>query len=87
MSTTNGDHSRFYHRQPLGYGPATGPRQDLFTEKPYPTWHEAGMHLARIVYSTERSAIEGILPPGFSVEENAEPTIMFEVRLLCGCKS
>jgi hypothetical protein len=70
----------------MGYGPATGPRQDLFTGERYPTWDEAGMHIARIVYSTERSAIENILPPRFSVEEDAEPTIMFEVRLLRGLK-
>ena len=75
------DHTSFYFRQPLGYGPATGPRQDLFTGSRYSTWHEAGMHLARIVYSTERSAIEDILPPGFSLEEGVEPTIMFEVSL------
>ena len=82
MSATNGSHHLpLYHRQPLGYGPAASPRQDLFTQKPYKTWNEAGMHLARIVYSTERPAIEGILPPGFHVEEGVEPTIMFEVFL------
>jgi hypothetical protein len=68
-----------YHRQPEGFGPAASPRQDLATLKPFPTWNEAGMHLARIVYSTERAAIENILPAGFKVEEGAEPTIMFEV--------
>jgi hypothetical protein len=68
-----------YYRQPIGYGPAASPRQNLFNEKPYPTWNEAEMHLARIVYSTEREAIEAILPPGFQIEEGVEPTIMFEV--------
>lgn len=82
MSAPNGyNHLPLYHRQPLGYGPAASPRQDLFTQKPYKTWGDAGMHLARIVYATERSAIEGILPPGFHVEEAVEPTIMFEVFL------
>ena len=42
---------------------------------------KAGMHLARVVYSTDRSAIEDIIPPGFSAEEGVEPTIMFEVSL------
>jgi hypothetical protein len=82
MSSPNGNHPTMYHRQPLGYGPAASPRQDLFTQKPYKTWPEAGMHLARIVYSTERTAIEGILPPGFHVQQGAEPTIMFEVLFL-----
>lgn len=81
MPTSSAHHKPLYYRQPIGYGPATGPRQNLFTGERYPTWDEAGMHLARIVYSTERSAIENILPPGFSVEEGVEPTIMFEVRL------
>ena len=82
MSVPNGNHPTMYHRQPLGYGPAASPRQDLFTQEPYQTWPEARMHLARIVYSTERAAIEGILPPGFHVQQGAEPTIMFEVLVL-----
>ena len=68
-----------YYRQPIGYGPATGPRQDLFTGQRYTTWREGGQHLARIVYATERHAIEELLPPGFRLEDGVEATIMFEV--------
>jgi len=75
----NGETQKMYYRQPIGYGPAATPRRDLFTSQRYTTWDKSGMHLARIVFATERAAVEAILPPGMRLEEGVTPTIMFEV--------
>lgn len=73
---------QLYYRQPTGFGAAASPRQDLRTGEAFKTWPEATMHLARIVHRTTREAMQTILPEGFTIEEGAEPTIMYEVMNL-----
>jgi len=74
--------TKLYIRQPSGFGPAASPRQDLATGKPFTTWSDARMHLARIVTASDHDALDAILPEGFHTEKDKPATIMYEVMLL-----
>lgn len=66
-----------FHRVPIGFGPAPGPRQDE-NGAPFTTWNEARAELTGVVCNVDRSALQALLPDGYAVEESVQPTLVFE---------
>ncbi|GHJ83751.1 hypothetical protein NliqN6_0153 [Naganishia liquefaciens] len=71
-----------YHRQPVGFGPASGPRQGP-DGKRFTTWGESEVHLTSIVYDCERASLQALLPTGYEIDtEISQPTVLFEAMNL-----
>ncbi|KAI5450876.1 hypothetical protein NCC49_002617 [Naganishia albida] len=76
------DTGGLYHRQPIGFGPAPGPRQGP-DGKRFTTWGEAEVHFTSIVYNCDRESLQKLLPEGYELDpEVRQPTVLFEVMNL-----
>ncbi|KAG7530451.1 hypothetical protein FFLO_05050 [Filobasidium floriforme] len=78
----NFEKTGLYHRAPVGFGPAASPRQGP-DGKPFNGWKEnSEMHLTGIVLNVERAQLQALLPEGYDIAEDVQPTILFEVMNL-----
>ncbi|KAK9899472.1 hypothetical protein P389DRAFT_199172 [Cystobasidium minutum MCA 4210] len=74
--------SKRYYRAPIAFGPAPTPRADKNGE-PFPTWKtEAWMETTGVVFDVDREGLQALLPEGYEIDPDKQPTIMFEVMLL-----
>lgn len=69
-----------FHRAPIGFGPALGPRQDPQGQRF--DWSKSECTTVGVTYQSEHAALKALLPDGYSVDPNKAPVIMFEVMEL-----
>lgn len=79
------EHTKQFHRVPIGFGPAPSPRQDP-TGKRF-DWSQSRTTTVGIVVECDRAAVQAILPEGYTVEPPSstpqdKANVLFEVMEL-----
>lgn len=79
------EHTKQFHRVPVGFGPAPSPRQDPQGNRF--DWSQARAKTSGIVVECDRKAVQAILPEGYIVEPSAstpsdKANVLFEVMEL-----
>ncbi|KAH8785242.1 hypothetical protein F5883DRAFT_672596 [Diaporthe sp. PMI_573] len=79
------EHTKQFHRVPVGFGPAPSPRQDP-TGKRF-DWSQSRTTTVGIVAECDRAAVQAILPEGYTVEPPSstpadKANVLFEVMEL-----
>lgn len=69
-----------FHRAPIGFGPAPGPRQDASGERF--DWSKSECTTVGVTYRSEHAALNSILPEGYAVDQSKPAVILFEVMEL-----
>jgi hypothetical protein len=82
------EHSKGIHRQPVGFGPAPGPRQD--SEGKRFDYSHAKMTTVGIVVKCSREAVQAILPEGYTLAESSNdmkstPSVVFTSKSPMAC--
>lgn len=79
------EHTKQFHRVPIGFGPAPSPRQDPSGKRF--DWSQSLTTTVGIVVECDRAAVQAILPEGYTVEPPAstpadKANVLFEVMEL-----
>ena len=70
-----------FHRMPTHFGPTPGPRQ-IPAGRTIDRANNPKRLAVTVSYLSDRTAIEAIMPPGFSVPADAEPVVTAEIQYL-----
>ena len=69
-----------FHRAPVGFGPAPGPRQDEAGRRF--DWNQARTTTVGVTYASEHAALDAILPAGYETDKSKRAVVTFEVMEL-----
>jgi hypothetical protein len=80
MTAIDFSDSKQFHRAPIGFGPAPGPRQDP-TGRRF-DWSQSECTTVGVTYRSEHEALDALLPEGYAVDFSKPAAILFEVMEL-----